>query len=33
MPWWVPLRTLQEDKCLEGEQGKRFRRFVEKFGS
>jgi len=33
MPWWVPLRTLQEDKCFDVEQGKRFRGFVEEFGS
>ena len=31
-PWWAPLRRLQEDKCFEEEQGKRFRRVVEKFG-
>lgn len=32
-PWWVPLGRLQEDRCFKEEQGKRFRRVVERFGS
>lgn len=32
-PWWAPLGRLQEVRCFKEEQGKRFRRVVERFGS